>query len=123
MSDNNVFEMREALDLETILWDEEEEMLYGRHREQLAAMTQEEKRIYETVMFAIHPEDAEGPLWKRLPVNYFRDRTVEELEKEIREKYGVDERLSERLRTVMQDILDDDMLMVQLSFFESNDED
>ena len=123
MSENNVFEMREALDLETIYWDEEEELLNERHREQWAAMTPEEKRIYETVMFAIHPEEDEGPLWKKLPANYFRDRTVAELEREIREKYGVDEKLSERLRTVMQDYLDDDRLMGQLYFFESDDED
>ena len=122
MNENDVFEMREALDPETMDWYEEDEVLYERHRAQWAAMTPEEKRVYETVMFAIDPEDCETPLEKLLPVNYFRARTVEELEEEIKRKYGVTEKLSERLRTVMQDTLDSSMIMGGI-FFGDDDED
>ena len=122
MREDKLFEMREALDLDMIFWRDEEEKLEERHRAQWAAMTDEEIRVYETVMLAIHPMDDELPLWKRLPLNYFRDRTVEELEREIREKYGADERLSERLRTVMQDILDVSLLMVGEVIYENDRE-
>ena len=122
MNENDVFEMREALDPEAMDWDEEDYMLYSRHRAQWAAMTAEEKRVYEAVMFAIDPEDCETPLEKLLPVNYFRDRTVEELEDEIKRKYGVSEKLSERLHTVMQDALDSCMIMGGLFFGDDEEE-
>lgn len=122
MAEIDVFKMKEPYDDSTVSFDFADQELHKRHREQWKQMTDEEKDIYEKVMFTITPEDSDLSIATAVPENYFRDRSVEELEEDLKKRYGLDVKLSERLRTVMQDTQDDEKYLRWRIAFAEDDE-
>ena len=117
MAEKDVFAMKEPFDDKTVDFEDAYDELDERHKAQWGAMTPEEKAVYEKVFDAIVPDDSEEFVSTAIPENYFRDRSVEELQSELKEKYGIDVQLSERLRTAMQDFQDwDKYLSVMIAF-------
>lgn len=122
MAEIDVFKMKEPYDDSKVSFDFADQELHKRHREQWKQMTDEEKDIYEKVMFTITPEDSDLSIATAVPENYFRDRSVEELEEDLKKRYGLDVKLSERLRTVMQDTQDDEKYLRWRIAFAEDDE-
>ena len=103
MEEKDIWTMREPLNYEEIDYEEERDELFQRIGAHYGAFSEEEHALFDELGKALMADAKEEDT---LEQNYFRNRSTEELSKEISAKLGKKVEIDERMRVALQDYED-----------------